>query len=184
MRWRECPRILGRGSSIGGIYTDYEFAGSSNRIGGVDFTARFNDKWTAQGQAVESSTKHLDGSYAAGPASYLEFTRNGHSFNFDNTYKDYSSGFQSQVGFIQTTDFRNNQTHATYQWYPKHSVLQSIGLETNDNFAFDHQGNRLYHYTTVDPLFPAGAQYDDCASGRGELGYARAAGWVCAGGES
>jgi hypothetical protein len=144
---------LGKGSSVGVIYTDEEFAGSWNRIGGVDFTARFNDKWTANGQTVESSTRGLDGSYSAGPASYLEFTRQGHAFNFDDTFKDYSTGFQSQVGFIQTTDFYNDTNHSTYQWYPKHSALQSVGLEENQQIAFDHQGNRIYHYTTFDPFF-------------------------------
>jgi hypothetical protein len=135
------------------IYTDEEFAGTWNRIGGIDFTARLNEKWTAQGQVVESSTKAADGSYSAGPANYLEFTRQGHALTFDDTYKDYSTGFQSQVGFIQTTDFRNNQEHGTYLWYPKPGVLQSYGIETNTNIAFDHQGNRVYRYITADLPF-------------------------------
>ena len=143
---------LGQGSGIGLIYTDYEFADSWNRIGGVDFTVRFNDKWIAQGQAVESSTRNIDSTYAAGPASYLEVTRSGHALNIDNIYRDYSTAFQSQVGFIQTTNFRNEQNHSTYQWYSKHGALQSFGLESNVNIAFDHQGNRVYHYTTFDPF--------------------------------
>jgi len=149
---------LGKGSSVGAIYTDEEFGGGWNRIGGVDFTARISEKWTALGQLVESSTKGTDDSgtpptYAAGPASYLELQRIGHAFNLDSVFKDYSTGFQSQVGFIQTTNFRNDQTHATYQWYPKHSVIQSFGLETNQSVAFDHQGNRVFHYSTFDPFF-------------------------------
>ena len=151
---------LGKGSSIGLIYTDEEFAGGWNRVGGVDFTARLNDKWTSQGQAVESSTYTpavpslgTAASYSAGPASYLEFTRQGHAFNFDNTMKDYSTGFGSQVGFIQTTDFYQDQNHMNYQWYPKNSFLQSVGMEENQQVAFDHQGNRVYHYSTFDPFF-------------------------------
>ena len=73
---------LRKGSSVGGIYTDYEFAGSFNRIGGLDF----NDKWSAVGQVIESASKALSAPYSAGPASWLEFTRNGHSFNLDNTF--------------------------------------------------------------------------------------------------
>ncbi len=145
---------LGKGSSVGAIYTDYEFAGSFNRIGGLDFTARFNDKWTALGQIVESATKPLAGThYAAGPASWLEFTRSGHAFNLDNVYQDIAAGFGSQVGFIQTTNIHSNQLHANYQWYPKHNIFQSVGLETNQQIAFDHQGNRVYHYSTADPFF-------------------------------
>jgi hypothetical protein len=48
---------------------------------------------------------------------------------------------------------RTDQTHVTYQWYPKHSVIQSWGLETNQNFAIDHQGNRIFHYSTFDPFW-------------------------------
>jgi hypothetical protein len=148
---------LGKGSSIGAIYTDQEFGQGWSRIGGLDFTARMSDKWTALGQWVESSTKGTEDSgtpptYAAGPASYIEVQRTGHAFNLDTVTKDYSTGFQSQVGFIQTTDIDSNQTHLTYQWFPKHKAIQSFGLETNQNVAYDHQGNRVYHYSTFDPF--------------------------------
>lgn len=143
---------LGKGSSVGATYTDVEFSDSSNRVGGFDFTARLNDSWTWSGQMVESSTRNRDGSYRAGPASYMDVVRNGHSLNFFSNYEDYSSGFQSQVGFIPTSNLRSNHTHATYQWYPKHHRIQSFGIETNQKIAFDHQGNRVYHYSTCDPF--------------------------------
>lgn len=149
---------FGKGSSIGAIYTSEEFAGSWNRIGGIDFTARFNDHWASQGQIVESSTMSLSDqntppTYSAGPASYIELTRNGHSFNFENHYRDISTGFLSRAGFIQTADIRSLKNYSGYQWYPKHSILQSIGVESDSNVAFDHQGNRVYHYTNANPFF-------------------------------
>ncbi|MDQ2925650.1 MAG: carbohydrate binding family 9 domain-containing protein [Acidobacteriota bacterium] len=149
---------LGKGSSVGVIYTDEEFAGGWNRIGGVDFSARLGDHWTVLGQGAESSTKgasdaHGAGSYLAGPENYLEVTRDGHAFRLDSTNKDISTGFRSQVGFIQTANIRSDETHANYRWFPKHSVLQSFGLETNQQIAFDHQGNRVYHYSSFDPIF-------------------------------
>lgn len=149
---------LGEGSSVGAIYSDEEFGGSFNRVGGADFTARFNDHWKAQGQIVESSTRTLaladaPSTYAAGPGSTVGVSRNGHSFNLNDTYNDFSTGFVTQVGFLQTANIRNNDTYANYQWYPKQSVLQSYGVEMNTQLAFDHLGNRLYHYTTVDSFF-------------------------------
>ena len=148
---------LGKGSSVGAIYTDEEFGDGWNRIGGIDYIWRINEKWTSQGQWVESSTKGNRDSgtpptYYAGPASYLDVTRNGHSFNMFSNYQDFSTGFQSQVGFIQTTDIHNGHTHATYQWFPKSKVLQSFGLEANQNLAWDHQGNRVYRYSNGDPF--------------------------------
>jgi len=148
---------FGKGSSIGAIYTDVEFGQGWNRIGGIDFTARMNDKWTVLGQMVESSTKgNLDSgtppTYAAGPASNFQLQRSGHAFNLQSNYQDFSTGFQTQLGFIQSSNFRNDQTHSTYRWYPKHSRIQSYGLETNQNIAFDHQGNRVFHYSSFDPF--------------------------------
>jgi len=166
---------LGKGSSIGAIYTDEEFGQGWSRIGGIDFTARMTDKWTAWGQWVESSTKGTTDSgtpptYAAGPASYLEFVRAGHAFNLDSTYKDYSTGFQAPVGYIQTTDFHYDQTYMEYQWYPKHRKIQRFGVETTQDIAFDHAGNRIYHYSSFDSyivlprnivLAPTGGQNSD-----------------------
>jgi hypothetical protein len=145
---------IGKNSSIGAMYTDQELAGSSNRVGGIDFTARINDKWTATGQFVESSTKALDGTYSAGPASTLEFTRNGRGLSLDNTYSDFSTGFQSQSGFIQTNNIRQDSNHFSYRWYPKKpGIIQSYVLEENHQVAWNHQGNRLYRYVSDDIAF-------------------------------
>ena len=151
-------RDVGKSSSVGLIYTDEEFGQGWNRIGGADFTWRANDHWTVLGQSVVSSTMGTTDSgtpptYAAGPASYLEVQRSGHSFNLDSSNMDISTNFQSQVGFISTSNIRSNQTHITYQWFPKKpKVIQSWGVETNQNVAFDHQSNRVYHYSTFDPF--------------------------------
>ena len=149
---------IGKGSSVGALYTDEEFGGGFNRIGGLDATIRFNDHWTGYAQAVESSTRTFSdlGSptfYSAGPAFHAEVSRSGHSLNLDNTYEDFATGFISQVGFISTANIRSEQNSLHYQWFPKSKFLQSYGLESNNNFAFDHQGNRVYHNTSDDPFF-------------------------------
>lgn len=143
---------VGKNSSVGAIYVDQEFGGSWNRIGGLDFNARVNDVWTLTGQLVESSTRGADGSYLAGPASYLEASHNSHRFSSDSVYRNYSTGFRSGLGFIQSPNFRYGHTHAEYYFYPKSKILQRFGLETSDDIAFDHQGNRLFRYTTFDPF--------------------------------
>ncbi|MGA7159282.1 MAG: carbohydrate binding family 9 domain-containing protein [Acidobacteriaceae bacterium] len=150
---------LGKGSNIGLMYTDEEFGGGFNRIGGADFTWRLNDHWTVLGQMVESATKQNDpnstaavfpAGYNAGPASDVQLQRNGHAFNMFNEYQDVSEGFTTLLGFFQTSNIRSDHVHATYQWFPKHSTIQSFGVETNQNVAFDHANNRVYHYSTFD----------------------------------
>jgi hypothetical protein len=145
---------IGRGSSIGLIYTDEEFGGGWNRIGGIDFSARFNDHWSARGQTVASSTRGAAslGSaafYSAGPASTLEFTRQGHEFNLDNNLRDFSKGFITQPGFISTANIRSDDNNTHTQFFPKHGPLQSWGIETQNRIAFDHQGNRVYYGNQV-----------------------------------
>lgn len=151
-------RDVGANSSVGFIYTDQEFGGGWNRIGGIDFRAHLNKSWALIGQSVESSTKGPTATssattYSAGPATYFEVQRAGHAFNLDNVFKDYSSGFQTQLGFIPTTDLYNNQTYLTYQWFPKNKLVQSFALDALQILGWDHQGNRLYHYSTFSPYF-------------------------------
>ena len=152
---------FGKGSSIGLTYTDREFQGSWNRVGGPDFTLRFNDHWTASGQMAVSSTQKLAttpgtgpstplGAYSAGPASKLNVFRNGRSFTLENVFRDFSPGFLTETGIIQTPGLRSNNININYQWYPKKSRLLSYGIETQNKVAFDHFGNRGFHYSQVD----------------------------------
>jgi hypothetical protein len=149
---------LGKGSSIAALYTDYEFGQGWNRIGGVDTLVRFNDKWTAVAQWVESSTKGTVDSgnpptYSAGPTWNTSVSRSGHAFNYNSNFQDFSTGFQTLLGFIQSSNIRSGHTYAGYQWFPKHKKIQIFGLETNQNIAFNHQGDRVYHYSNFDPFF-------------------------------
>ncbi len=151
-------RDLGTGSNVGVIYTDREYGDGWNRVGGADFTARMNEHWTAKGQILASSTMGDKDSgtppvYSAGPAGLVQISRSGHSFNLFNNYADISSGFQTQLGFIQSSNIRRNYMHATHQWYPKERLYQSFGLEVNQEVAFDHDGNRVYSYSNFNPFW-------------------------------
>lgn len=119
-----------------------------------------------------SAASIFPATYSAGPASDLQLIRNGHAFNMFNEYQDISKGFDSLLGFFQTSNIRSDHLHATYQWFPdpKKSRIQSFGLEANQNLAFDHADNRVYHYSTFDPfvllprsivLAPLGGQNSD-----------------------
>jgi hypothetical protein len=149
---------FGKGSSLGLTYTDYEFGGGFNRIGGVDFTFRFDNHWNMQGQMVESATLGDDDSgtprpYSAGPATQLSLQRNGHSFNLYSNYTDVSTGYQTLLGFQQSSNIRSTHVHSNYQWFPKNKKVQVMGAEGDVMFAFDHQGNRVYHYLNLDYFF-------------------------------
>ncbi len=152
---------VGKNSSLGLMYTDEEFAGGWNRVGGADVNFRLNDKWTTLAQIAESSTKAsrsdsgatiFPAGYSAGPATDWQLNRNGHAWSMQNEYQDFAKGFVTTSGFIQTANIRSDHTHSNYQWFPKHSVVQSFGLEGNQNLAFDHAENRVYRYWQFDPF--------------------------------
>jgi hypothetical protein len=155
-------RDIGEGSNAGLIYTDQEFGGGWNRIGGADLTWRADKHWTVLAQMVESSTHQSESTsaatifppgYSAGPAADVQVTRSGHALNIFDEYQDVSKGFKTLTGFIQTANIRSNHLHANYQWFPNKSVVQSFGLELNQQIAFDHQHNRVFRYTTFDPFW-------------------------------
>lgn len=44
-------------------------------------------------------------------------------------HQDISRGFATLAGFLQTSNIRSDHYHANYQWYPKHSIVQSDGRQ-------------------------------------------------------
>ena len=96
-------RDLFKQSTLGLIYTEREFAGSSNRMGGLDGRLKWGKNWVASFQGVTSSTQFLDGSRLAGPAYDVQLRR-GSSFSrqffYDLEYNDRSPGFRTQTGFL------------------------------------------------------------------------------------
>lgn len=137
-------RDLGRQSRIGAIYTERDFDGAFNRVGGLDARFRLNENWTASGQAVVSSTKHLDGSYQAGPADRFNLQRTGYHFNYDLNYNDVSPGFQTRTGFVNRVDIRSLGQMASYVFRPaKSKVVVDWGPTLLLQQVWDHSGLRL-----------------------------------------
>jgi hypothetical protein len=108
--------------------------------------------------------------YSAGPATKFKLHRTGRSFVFDGTFLDFSSGFQTSTGFISTANIRQGSAYARYRWFPESKAILNYGVESNQNIAFDHQGNRIFHGSSVDffisllrnmAIVPIGGQNSD-----------------------
>jgi len=166
-------------SSVGVIYTDWECptTGEFNRIGGADTRLKFNDNWTLEGQAVESSSNLLglnsnnlqttcedgqtqssfssgnagNGNYYAGPADRLDVLRTGLHFAYSGSYQDVSPGFVSVPGFVNRVDIRNSEQHAGYRFRPKKGWIVAWGPALYNRYTFDHEGRRLD--TDYEPYF-------------------------------
>jgi len=135
-------RDIMKDSNIGLMYTDREFDGGFNRVGGADATIRFSKTTVGRFQAVESSTLRPDGTYLAGPAFEGDVLRLGRSFNYDVHYTGRSDGFRTLTGFDPQPDIHNFSFDPWYNFRPKKHLLR-WGPECNIYRIDDHEGNRL-----------------------------------------
>ncbi len=136
-------RDLGSQSSIGLIYTDREFAKTSNRIGGLDGSIKLSDNWTTNFQAVGSTTEFQDGTRQAGPAYRLKLNRSGRQLNYNFDYFDFSPGFRSLAGFVNRTDIRRFDQQVSYSFRPESKRLFAVTPHLDMMYVYDYGGTRL-----------------------------------------
>ena len=149
-------RELGKGSSVGFIYTDRELhtGGNSfctltecevgfNRVGGFDTQIKLNQNWQLNAQAVTSETKFNDGSREAGPAYRVFAERSSRNLEFNTLYLDVSPGFTTETGFVPRTDMRRFSNFAGYTFRPEGKVLTAHGPRVFVEGLWDHNGTRL-----------------------------------------
>lgn len=134
---------LGAQSTVGAMYTDREFEGSFNRVGGIDAQIHLNKHWFTTGQAVVSSTQELDGSYLAGPAFHFDLQRQGRSLQYLGFYEGRSNGFVTHTGFDPQPDIHALDQIVQYTLHPEKPwlITWQPGLEASQ--VYDHEGNRL-----------------------------------------
>lgn len=136
-------RDIGKDSLVGLMYTDREFEGSYNRVGGADFRFKLNPKWVVSGQAVASSTRDLDGSYLAGPAFEFDLDRSSRKLRYNLHYQGRSPGFRTETGFDPQPDINwiTNQISYTFRPEGKHLLNWGPWMQVYRNY--DHDGNVL-----------------------------------------
>jgi hypothetical protein len=136
-------REFGNQSGIGVIYTDREYQGEFNRVGGIDSTLKLNKNWIWTGQAVVSSTRFSDGTYSAGPSYYTELQRTGRHLSYDGSFQDTAAGFLTETGFFQRPNYRTTFHQATYTFRPEGKYLISHGTRASTSASWDHDGFSL-----------------------------------------
>jgi uncharacterized protein DUF5916/cellulose/xylan binding protein with CBM9 domain len=137
-------RDIFKQSSIGAIYTDWEYpaANSFNRVGGIDSRIKFSSKLTANLQAVTCSTDFF-GSHSGGPAYKVDLGYTSRHLTNETIYNDVSPGFFTQPGFVNRTDIRESRESLSYLFRPKSGPVSAWGPEFNGHWTWDHTGLRL-----------------------------------------
>jgi uncharacterized protein DUF5916 len=134
-------------STVGVTFTDREFAGGYNRVGGVDANIKLNQNWRVQGQAVTSSTiDAIAGISSAGPGYKIDLERSGRKFNLQSLYVDYSPGFVTETGFVNRVDVREQNVNASYYFRPEGRFLISYGPTLQQFNIWDHRGTALDYF--------------------------------------
>ncbi len=133
-------------STIGAIFTDREFGGGYNRVGGIDANLKLNQNWRLQGEAVASSTLNVDGTHSAGPGYKVDLERAGRKLNLQGLYLDYSPGFVTETGFVNRVDIRQQNFNAAYTVRPEGKYLISWGPTIRQFNIWDHRGTALDYF--------------------------------------
>ena len=160
---------FGKQNSIGLVYTDREFAGFFNRVGGIDANFRLNKNWTSWFRTVVSSTTPPPSEFGSTPsppstsssASGYQFGRNteavlnniGRRFSYELMFQDITPNFHTDTGFVPRTDIRNASQYFHFYWRPEGKHLVFYGPEANTTNLWDHNGVAVQQVYNFDWVF-------------------------------
>jgi len=133
-------RDIGRESTIGAFFSQYNFDGSSNRVFSLDSRIKLNPNWVLTAQGVHSFAHDLDGSESSGYSFLTELSHVGRHLITDTTFRDRSPGFRADLGFIPRVDLRLIKNSTRYRWHPMHGPVVSYGPSLFTLADWDHTG--------------------------------------------
>jgi hypothetical protein len=146
---------LRENSSIGLIFTDREFNGDFNHVGGLDTTIKLAKNWTFGYRGVVSSTFDHTNSipYAFGSDHDGYIFGEGEHFTFNFDYQDIAPGFHVATGFIRRNDIRHPNGYYHYYWHPKKGRMILHGPEFSAEKTWDHSGTGVQYNINGDYVF-------------------------------
>ncbi len=143
---------VGKNSSIGVIYTGREFAGSFNRVGGVDARFKLSQHWNTSFHAVLSSTT-APGAYSFGQDHEFEVDGQGLRYFDVFSYQDITPGFNTETGFLRRTDIRHVQNYYHFYWRPNSKRFTLHGPEFAVERMWDHTNRGIEYNVNGDWAF-------------------------------
>jgi len=146
---------FGSQSSLGVIFTERDFNGDFNRVGGVDVKLRLNKTWNLFGRSVVSSTLDNTGGtgYRFGSNTEAALDGQGRRFFSFFMFQDISPGFHTEAGFVPRTDQRHVLGYTHFYWRPEGKRLVFWGPEGSADRIWDHAGTGLEYNANGDIVF-------------------------------
>ncbi|HVP64537.1 MAG TPA: hypothetical protein VMT82_06560, partial [candidate division Zixibacteria bacterium] len=145
-------------SSVGLMYTDREFNGTFNRVGGIDGSFRINANWNSSYRGYVSSTydstdPSVPNQYSFGQHHEAVLIGNGRRFTFNLQYLDITPNFRTEAGFVPRVDQRTIFQYGHFYFRPEGRVLVAHGPEENATQLWDHSGHTLMQSVGFDYVF-------------------------------
>ncbi len=166
-------RELGR-SFIGATATLKENEGGShNRVFGLDFQWRPNEKDRIYGQALVSRTKtpvyptfapEWDGRRQNDRGFQLGWGRNAAKYDLSARLDDLGNRLRVDLGFVPQVGYRQFNAEAGYRMYPK-GFLSFARVFSFGEYLVDHQGDVISRAVTPIGLFVSGKKNLQAFSG-------------------
>ena len=159
---------IGNQSSVGAIYTDREFQGYFNRVGGLDANFRLDKNWTSNFRSVVSSTfdqtstttetstgtvTETFNEYLFGGDHEAMLTGTGRRFAYVAQYQDVSPNFRTETGFVRRTDIRRLHQYFHFYFRPEGKHLVFWGPELEGERIYDHAGTGIGYNINGDFVF-------------------------------
>ena len=144
-------RDFGSQSNVCLLVTSRDFGPSSNRVVAFDTRLKLSPNWYFTGQVMGSGTEKLNGKQSSGAGFVSQLEYNSRNFSHSTSYKDFSPGFRTDLGYVKRVDLRAVSESAGYLWYRKGGVIQSYGPSVAVSADWDHQGKLQDWYTY--PMF-------------------------------
>ncbi|MCP4152917.1 MAG: carbohydrate binding family 9 domain-containing protein [bacterium] len=141
---------LGRGSSLGALYTGRTGDDYHNHVLGVDGFLRLNRRKSLRFQLLHSRTQYPDevadyydqkNDDFGGSMIYGRFRHTGRNIVYGLEYEDLSPNFRADHGFITRTDLRQITAFALYRkWGKKNDWYNRLSLRLNAKRGTDYAG--------------------------------------------
>jgi hypothetical protein len=134
-------RDVGRETSVGAVFTERRFAGTANRVAGLDTRIKLPGQVILTGQALGSFTDHGHSS-SRGAAFQARLERYTRRLLIQHTYTDFSPDFRADAGFVPRVDIRQVMGYVQYFFWPSSGSLYKWGPDFAYQVIWNHAGQR------------------------------------------
>ena len=118
---------FGKGSYVGAIYTGRDFNGSTNRVGGVDFSYLLSDRHSFAGNLLQTaSTNPGDPAAKRGFGSLLAYNYSTKPLDLMFTSEHYGADFRMDTAYFNRTGIDQQTFYIGPNFYPKIAWIHKV----------------------------------------------------------